>query len=71
MYPSEWQQFMLLVKERRLPPGCCLRAVQVQLYQYYKSRLITTSQWAEFEAGIHRIEPSLPWRLKSAAEIGR
>lgn len=69
MYPGEWQKFMLLIKERKLPGSCDLRAVQAQLYQYYKSRSITTAQWAEFEAGIHRIEPSLPWRLKSATEL--
>ena len=69
MYLSEWQNFMLLIKERKLPGSCDLRAVQAQLYQYYKSRSITTAQWAEFEAGIHRIEPSLPWRLKSATEL--
>jgi hypothetical protein len=60
---------MLMIKERRLPRGCDLRAVQAQLYQYYKSRSITTAQWAEFEVDIHRIEPSLPWRLKSATEL--
>ena len=69
MHSSEWHNFMLLIKERKLPRGCDLRAVQTQLYQYYKARCITTAQWAEFEAGIHRLEPSLPWRLKSAAEI--
>ena len=69
MYLSEWQNFMLLIKEKKLPSSCNLHAVQAQLYQYYKSRSITTAQWAEFEAGIHRIEPSLPWRLKSANEI--
>ena len=69
MYPGEWEKFMLLIKERKLPGSCDLRAVQAQLYQYYKSRSITTAQWAEFEAGIHRIEPSLPWRLKSATEL--
>ena len=71
VYSDEWQNFMLLVKERRLPRGCNLRAVQVQMYQYYKAHCITTAQWAEFEADIHRLEPSLPWRLKSATEIGR
>jgi hypothetical protein len=71
MHSSEWQNFMLLVKEGNLPKGCDLRAVQAQMYQYYKSRSITTAQWAEFEADIHRLEPSLPWRLKAASEIGR
>ena len=69
MHRKEWENFMLLIRERKLPRGCNLQAVQVQLYQYYKARGITTAQWTEFEAGIHRIEPSLPWRLKSANEI--
>lgn len=71
MYSSEWQNFMLLVKERKLPRGCNLHAVQAQLYQYYKAHSITTAQWAEFETDIHRLEPGLPWRLKLATEIGR
>jgi hypothetical protein len=71
MYPSEWQNFMLLVKEQKLPRGSNLRAVQAQLYQYYKARRISTAQWAEFEANIHRLDPTLPWRLKCAAEIGQ
>jgi hypothetical protein len=69
MYPSEWQSFIQAIKERRLPRGCNLRAVQMQLYQYYKSRAISTAQWTEFETSIHRIEPTLPWRLKSASEM--
>jgi hypothetical protein len=69
VYSTEWQSFMLLIKERKLPRGCNLHAVQAQLYQYYKTRSITTDQWAEFETGIHRLDPSLPWRLKSATEI--
>ncbi len=66
MYPSEWQSFMLMVKERKLPKGCNLHAVQAQLYQYYKSRSITTAQWAEFEAGMSPVgaKPAL------AAEVG-
>lgn len=69
MYSGEWDNFLLLIKTGKLPKGCNLLAVQAQLYQYYKARCITTAQWAEFEAHIHRLEPSLPWRLKSAAEM--
>jgi hypothetical protein len=69
VYSGEWQNFMQLVKSGKLPRGCNLQAVQAQLYQYYKSRCITTAQWAEFEADIHRLQPNLPWRLKSASEM--
>ena len=71
MYPVEWQNFMAAVKQGKLPKTCDLKAVQTQLYKFYKARCITTAQWAEFEADVHRLDPNLPWRLKSATELGR
>ncbi len=61
MCPSEWESFLSALKRMDLPKSCSLRSLQVQLHRIYETNWITASQWAEFEAVVHQLDPALPW----------
>ena len=61
MRVAEWQTFVVAIQERKLPKISSLSTVQTQLYRLYKERTITQTQWSEFQADLHQLEPALPW----------
>jgi len=61
MRVAEWQSFVAAIQERKLPKICSLRTVQAQLYLLYTERTISQTQWSEFQADLHQLEPALPW----------
>ena len=61
MYPSEWESFLFALKRMELPKSCSLRTVQTQLHRIYLTKKISATQWAEFEAVVHQMDPALPW----------